>query len=323
MGRKLLSFLILAAFGLAVLLLFQRDFDAGLFFESFTEVRPVWLLLSTMLTFLGYALRALRWQELLMSMQLISIRTLFSTTILGFSVIYLLGRAGEFARPLWLSKQEDVNVAGAFATIIIERVFDTLMLLLLFALTVGTLQGEIGTSNLINLLTRSAWFLLGASSVVLLLFILFRTNFESVASCIPYKKLSSAVEGFALGLSITASWQKLTLTTAYSLLLWLGIALQFWMMLFGLNIELTFQAATFVLVGSALGSIIQLPAIGGGFQAGFVFCLTTFFLVPVETAIAASVIAWFFSYVPTIAVAGIYIIWEGISAKELVTPERA
>ena len=320
MGRKLLVLLTLAAFAVAVYLLFRRDFDSGLFLESFTNVRPIWLVASIVLTFVSYVIRAFRWQILLISMKLIKMRSLVGATILGFSVIYLLGRAGEFARPVWIARREGVALAGSFATIVVERVFDTLMLIVLFAATVGVVRTETGA---IDLLTTSVWLLLALSSVALLAFIVFRAHVSSIARRLPFKRLSATVERFADGLAITGSWRNLGLTTVYSLLLWLGIALQFWLMLVGLNLEFTFREATLVLVAAALGSIAQVPGIGGGFQAAFIFCVTTFFLVPLETAVGASLVVWFLTYVPTIVVAAIYMTWKGISARDLITPEPA
>ena len=323
MGRKLLVLLTLAAFAVAAYLLFRQDFDSGLFLESFTNVRPMWLVASTVLTFVGYVIRAFRWQILLISMKLINMTSLVGATILGFSVIYLLGRAGEFARPVWIARREGVALAGSFATIAVERVFDTLMLSVLFAATVGVVRTETEAPGAIDLLTTSVWLLLALSSVALLVFILFRAHVSSIARRLPFKGLSATLERFGDGLAITGSWRNLGLTTVYSLLIWLGIALQFWLMLVGLNLEFTFREATLVLVASALGSIAQVPGIGGGFQAGFIFCVTTFFLVPLETAVGASLVAWFVTYVPTIVVAAIYMTWKGISARDLITPEPA
>jgi hypothetical protein len=45
--------------------------------------------------------------------------------------------------------------------------------------------------------------------------------------------------------------------------------------------------------------------------------MTTFFGVPAEQAIAASLVAWAFSYVPTVVVGGLYMIVQGLSFKDL------
>ena len=323
MSRKLLVLLTLIAFMAAAYLLFRQNFDSRLFFESFTNVRPIWLVASIALTFVNYFMRALRWQILLISMKLIKMTSLVGATILGFGVIYLLGRAGEFARPVWLARREGIAIAGSLATIVVERILDTLMLIMLFAATVEVVQAETNAQREFELLTTSVWLLLALSMIAFLTFILFRAHLSSIVRHIPSKQLSATIEQFAGGLAITGNWSNLSLTTVYSLMLWLGIALQFWLMLIGLNLELTFREATLLLVGSALGSIAQVPGIGGGFQAAFIFCLTTFFLVPIETAAGASLVAWFFTVAPTIVVAATYMTWKGISARDLISSEPA
>jgi uncharacterized protein (TIRG00374 family) len=322
MSRKLLFFLILAVFALAVYALTGRDFDSQLFFESLAGVRPAWLVASIGITFLSYGIRSIRWQILLISLKPIKLAHLMSANLLGFSAIYVLGRAGEFVRPVWIARREGVAMAGSFAAIIVERVFDTIMLILLFAATIGTAQLPISAQGAIGLLTTSTWLLLGISTGAMLAFIIFHKHIDKVTVYIPFRRLVGMLEQFAEGLAITGNWKNLGLTTVYSFLLWLVIALQFWFMMFGLNFDFTFQSATLVLVASAIGSIAQVPGIGGGFQAAFIFCVTTLFLVPLETAVAASLLAWFFTIVPTMVVAAFYMLWKGVSAKDLMGPEE-
>ena len=323
MRRKLLFFLGFTALLTAAILLFQRDFDSELFFESFQNVRPGWLLASVAATFVSYAIRALRWQILLKSLKLISLGSLVGATLLGFSAIYALGRAGEFVRPVWIARKEQISTTGSFAAILLERVFDLLMLLLLFALSLSFVQFPSGAGEAMSLLSRAAWVLLILSGSALGASILFERYVAVIANKLSEGKMRRFLETFGEGLAATSNFRNLGLVTGYSLLLWVGIALQFWLMLVGLNLDLTLAATTLVLVGSALGSIAQIPGIGGGFQAGFIFCLTTFFLVPVETAIAASLIAWIATYTPTLLVAAIYMMWKGISTHELVAEEPA
>ena len=77
------------------------------------------------------------------------------------------------------------------------------------------------------------------------------------------------------------------------------------------------KAPTLVMVGAAIGSIAQVPGIGGGFQAGYVFCMTTFFIVPPEQALATSLLAWVSSYVPTVLAGFLYMVSHGLSLKDL------
>ena len=323
MSRKLWFLLGFAALITATLLLFQRDFDSVLFFESFTKVRPAWVLASIVVTFITYAIRALRWQVLLISLKLIRLGSLVMATLLGFGAIYALGRAGELVRPVWIARKEDISTIGSFAAIVLERVFDLLMLLLLLALSLAFVQLPIGTEDSVSLLARAAWLILVVAGAALGASILFEKYVMVVAKKFAGRRIRRYLETFRAGLAATSNLRNLGFVAGYSLLLWLVMAIQFWFMIVGLNFDLPISATTLILVGSAIGSIAQVPGIGGGFQAAFIFCLTTFFLVPVETAIAASLIAWVITYTPTLLVAAIYMMWKGISAHELVAQEPA
>ncbi len=317
MSRKLLFLLIFAAFAGLLYVVFGRDFDTELFLEGFSRVRPIWITASIALTFIGYGIRAMRWQILLISLKLIRLGPLASATLIGFGAIYVLGRAGELVRPVWLARREGIAAAGSFATIVVERVFDMLMLVVLFAASLGLVRLPVGTENTVENLEAASWLLTAVSAGALAAFAIFRRNVDAIVRRLPFERLAGMLGTFSEGLAITGSWRSLLLTSVYSLLLWLGIALQFWLTMVGLGFEFGFGATTLILVVSAIGSIVQVPGIGGGFQAAYIFCLTTFFLVPVEIAIATSLLVYFFTYVPTIGVAAIYMAWKGLSAREL------
>jgi uncharacterized protein (TIRG00374 family) len=321
MRRKMLFLLGFVALVAGGLLVFQRDFDTNLFFQGFRNVRPTWLVAAIIGTFVSYALRAVRWQILLASLKSIRVGPLLSATLLGFCAIYTLGRAGELFRPVWIARQEAISTTGSFAAILLERVFDLLLILLLFATSLAFVELPEGTRHLASILTRTAWLVWGGATLSLICAILFERYVEVGARRLSYGRLRRFLETFATGLAATSSARRLGLVTGYSLLLWIGIALQFWVMLLGLNLNLSLPATTLVLVGSALGSIAQVPGIGGGFQAGFIFGLTTFFLVPVETAAAASLMAWLITFAPTLVVAAIYMMLKGISAHQLIAGE--
>ena len=317
MSRKLLFLLILAGFAGLLYLLLGRDFDTELFLDGFSRIRPIWLIAATVMTFISYGIRAMRWQILLISLKLIRLGPLASTTLIGFGAIYLLGRAGEVVRPVWLARRERISAAGSFATIVVERVFDMLMLIVLLAASLGLVRLPVGTEGAVEDLESASWLLTAIATTALAGFAIFRRNVDAIVQRLPFERLAKALRTFSEGLAITGSWRSLTLTSVYSLLLWLGIALQFWLMMVGLGFEFGFGTTTLILVVSAIGSIVQVPGIGGGFQAAFVFCLTTFFLVPLETAVATSLMAWLFTIVPTIGVAAIYMTWKGLTRQEL------
>ena len=53
---------------------------------------------------------------------------------MGFSGVVLLGRAGEVVRPILIARQEDSTVPAQFAIWLMERLYDLLLILLLFGI---------------------------------------------------------------------------------------------------------------------------------------------------------------------------------------------
>ena len=69
-------------------------------------------------------------------------RNLLSATVIGFTAITLFGRPGEFVRPYLIARKEQVPVTSQFAAWVLERIFDLLMALLLFAFALTRVQSS-------------------------------------------------------------------------------------------------------------------------------------------------------------------------------------
>jgi len=320
MSRKSLFFLCLAAIGVYLLYrLSAWGFDWSLFLATLWNVQPWWLGASVIITLLTYVARAFRWQVLLNPLKSISMGPLISTNVLGFSAIYLFGRPGEVVRPLWLTRREQIPLTASVATIIVERVLDTLMLIVLFGLALLLVELPAAAEHTVKLMQHTAWVMVGGAIGAMVFLFFFRSNVDRIVRYVPFAKLQSLLKNFGEGLSFLDRTRTFALVLVHSIVVWVVIVLQFWFMLLGMNFHFSVSGATLIMVGAAIGSIAQIPGIGGGFQAGYVFCMSTFFGVPTEQAIASSLIAWVSQYVPTVVAGGVYMISHGLSLKDLRT----
>lgn len=320
MNRKSLFLLSLAVIaGIVAYRISGWSFDWVLFFGSLWNIHPGWFAASIAATFLTYVIRALRWRVLLNPLKTIRMEPLITTNLVGFSAIFLLGRAGELVRPLWLTRREQIPLTASVATIIVERFLDTLMLIVLFGLSLLLVELPLAAAGTLAIMKDTAWLMVLISIAAIIFLFFFRSNTDRIVRFIPFTKLASMVHSFSQGLDFLRERRSVSMAVAHSGTLWFVIALQFWFMLIGMNFRFSIAAATLVLVGAAIGSIAQIPGIGGGFQAGYVFCMTTFFGVPPEQAIATSLVAWAASYAPTVVAGGLYMITHGLSLKDLRT----
>lgn len=91
----------------------------------------IWLIPSIAVYFLAVWARTWRWDYLLRPIKLIPLRRLFPVVVIGYmgNNVYPF-RAGEVLRSVVLRQQEGVSVSSSLATIVVERVFDGLVMLL-------------------------------------------------------------------------------------------------------------------------------------------------------------------------------------------------
>jgi hypothetical protein len=126
LAGALVAFLLLA--------FFFRGMDWPALGRSLAEARGLPLVAFIALSIVVYAARAWRWGGLLRPLAKVEFADLFSATMVGFGSGLLIPRAGELLRPWLVSRRYPVSTSAGFATIILERIVDTLTVLVLFAL---------------------------------------------------------------------------------------------------------------------------------------------------------------------------------------------
>ena len=177
MNRKLLVLLALfVAAGIVAYRVWGGDFNWTLFFSSLRNVQPAWLAASVAMTVASYFFRATRWQILLAGVKPVRVSRLLAINLVGFAAIYVLGRAGELIRPVWLTRREQIPLSATVATIIVERVLDLILLVAVFAWALLSLPlPDASNALLAELKSRSVWIAVAAPVAIAALF-LFRSN---------------------------------------------------------------------------------------------------------------------------------------------------
>jgi glycosyltransferase 2 family protein len=302
--RKWFIFFVLCLLaGIVAYRLAAGKFDWSLFFATIRDLHWGWISASIAATVISFLLRAVRWQELLSPIKKIGLGSLFATTILGFSAIFILGRAGELFRPIWLARRENISMTASFATIIVERVLDSVMLIGLFAWALLTVVVPPESMRILALMKQVAWLSTAVSVGAIVFLFVLRSNVDRVVRLVPIPRVATLLKDFGDGLTFLKSGRSLGLILFHSVVMWGVVAIQMWLTLRGMHFNVTVSASALVMVGAAIGSLAQIPGIGGGFQVAVAFCLTTFVGVPSERALAAGLISWLTGNLPVIATA--------------------
>ncbi|MCU0513345.1 MAG: flippase-like domain-containing protein [Anaerolineae bacterium] len=126
--------------GLFLFLAF-RGLHPEQFFASLQDVQPALVAAGAAVYFGAVLLIALRWQFLLRPVQLIGLLPLAQIVCVGYmgNNVYPL-RAGEALRVVLLRRNHQMPVARATTTVIVERVFDGLVMLAFIAIALLSLE---------------------------------------------------------------------------------------------------------------------------------------------------------------------------------------
>jgi len=100
------------------------------FWDTVQQANYIWLLPGVAVYFVAVWVRAWRWHYLLGPIKKIPTKTMFPITTIGYmgNNIYP-ARAGEVLRAVILKRKEQVPVSASLATIIVERIFDGVVML--------------------------------------------------------------------------------------------------------------------------------------------------------------------------------------------------
>jgi hypothetical protein len=149
--------------GIAISALFlylaQRGLHLGELWGAVRGATYWWLVPGVAIYFVAVWARAWRWHYLLRPVKPISTRVLFPITAIGYmgNNIYP-ARAGEVLRAIVLKRFEEVPISASLATIIVERVFDGVVMLGFVFLNLPELARLTVTSGFIgNIRTLALW----------------------------------------------------------------------------------------------------------------------------------------------------------------------
>ena len=277
---------------------------------SVQQANPWRLLLSLATIFVVYAIRALRWARFSRSIGRPTFGNVYRATLIGFSAIFLLGRAGEPVRPLLIARMDHLPVSSTFGIYVLERIFDLAATVVIAGLSLLLIPQEVMQAGSASLVARAraagTVMLLGLAGATAFL-VYFRLHGAGALGrrleawrAGPAKRdwrhrIAGLFAGFSEGLQAIRTFGDLVLAISYSVVHWvLVIIIYVWVASsFGGRLgELGFVAAMVVLAFTMVGSVVQLPAVGGGSQAASFIAFTQLFGVEPEPAAACSIVLW-------------------------------
>jgi uncharacterized protein (TIRG00374 family) len=310
-----------------------RAFRWDRLWSSIVNARPGFLLGALAATLSSYLLRAYRWKFFLDPIKKASLWVLFVGQILGFSSIYLVGRPGEFVRPAYIARKENVPITSMVAVWLLERIYDAVFLVLIFAaaLYLAPLAPAEGQAEVILGRMHEAGRLMFLVTVLMCTaLVVFRLRAEQTIAWLAgvfrflpargWQHLEHFLRSFADGLKVIQDWKDFLASVATSVALWIVNTSVFWLTFQSLGgglDRLSWLAAALPMFFAVMGLVVQFPGIGGGYQVGIILALTEIFSMGVEAATGAAILIWILISGPCLALGAVLLVHEGLSFRKL------
>jgi hypothetical protein len=303
------------------------------FWQAVKGANYFWLLPGIAVYFLAVWVRAWRWHYLLGPVKKIPTRQMFPITTIGYmgNNVYP-ARAGEVLRAVLLKRKEGVSVSASLATIIVERIFDGVVMLgfvfvnlpELAKLTGGS--GFVGNIQQVALAGSAAFF--GALALFLLaaMFpqVTARIGFWFIEHLLPpryHEKVAGLMSRFLEGLASLRSPFHALMVFFTSVIIWLLETGKYWLVMHAFPFQVSFFALMLMngIVNLAT-TIPSAPGYIGTFDAPGIAVLAAY---GVDHSVAAgyTLVLHVALWLPITLLGAYYLAREGIHWSEALREE--
>jgi uncharacterized protein (TIRG00374 family) len=337
MGKKrYLAYAVVAAI-LAVLVYMQfrtwKDFDWATFWSEGRQLNPGHIILAIALIYFSYVLRAIRWKIFLRPVRKdASAIELIPPTLVGFTGLALLGRPGELIRPYLIARRTGLTFSSQMAAWAVERIFDIggFTVLMVLAIFLPTELRYLPNPEIYPRLRLGGFLLVALVSGLALGALLVAKFGDAVAAWIETRfahlaanlghRVAQKVREFHGGLDTIHSPLAFLQLTGVSIVMWWIIALAYREVThaYGPALEHMTVSKVLLLMGSSmLGSLIQLPGVGGGSQLATISALEHIFHASHELAASCGILLWVVTFVSVVPAGLLLAHRERLSLRKL------
>jgi len=204
--------------------------------------------------FIGVYVRAWRWHYMLRPLKRISTKKMFPIVAIGYmGNNVFIARAGEVLRAVILKDREQVPISASLATVIVERIFDGVVMLGFVFLNLGALTHLTSDSGFIgNIRELAVWgaVIFAAALIVFLLAAMFPHQTEKIVTLLINKfipaKIREKTLGIALkflnGLESLRSPKDALMILVTTTIIWLLETGKYWFVMHAFNFEVSYFA---------------------------------------------------------------------------------
>ncbi len=323
-----------------------RGIDLKELFSILKKTNILLLLLTIVIYIVGYYIRAIRWHYILKHIKEFKAFELFPYLVMGFMFNNILpARAGEFIRAYITGEKKGISKSSTFASIIIERVFDGLVMIFYFIL--GYISFYVVKEQVVNPVSFNLFgrkmtikeavmiFAIAGSLIfigifVISLLLLFKkeptVNFlHNLMKSIPGKlseKFLKLIDTFIEGLGVLRNKKDLLIVFLYTFFAWSVEVLTYYLMAMAMKIEINFFIVCLIMAVSNFA--IMAPSTSGGVGPFEFFGVGVMLIFAYTKEIAVSYIILIHGMIllPIIFLGIIFVFTEGLNFGKLIKTKK-
>ncbi len=294
--------------------------------DVFRTTRYVWGVPLVAATLLSIWIRAVRWKLMLRPVKEVALGKAYSATMIGFMANNVLPmRLGELVRAYSVGQNSGVSKSSAFATIVVERAFDLLAILLFL----GVMLLQYSFAAWVQV---TGYVALAACVGMFVMMALLRWKraatmrvFHRLTAFLPAgleAKANGLMHRFLDGLEVLSSGSHVFWIILLSILTWLAMASSYFFTGLAFDLHLPLHASLVLVVVTALAVMVPAgPGYVGTFEVGCKYGLLLFG-VGDRTALAYALFYHVVQFFP-ITLLGFYHLWrENFSLRRAVEAEE-
>jgi hypothetical protein len=306
-----------------------RGLDWSGFWAALRTANYWWLIPGIGVYFLAVWARTWRWHSMLRHLKPIPVLRLFPIVVIGYmgNNVYP-ARAGEVLRSYVLKRKEGVPVSASLATVVLERLFDGLVMLLFVFVTLPFTPLPAGYSTLVTVFS-----LLFLSALGLFLALVARPERMgrvyawSVDHLVPQTWRAVAhglFDRFIEGLQSLRSPRELAMIFLSSSVIWLLETCKYWFVMHAFPFEVSF--AVLMLMTAVVNLFTSLPSTPGYIGTFHVPGIAVLMAAGVAQTIATgyTVVLHIALWLPITLLGGVFMLIEHIGWSDIgqATEER-
>ena len=333
--RILASIVVFCILAILVYLQYRhwRTFDWGTFWSQTHRIKWWHVFHGIVLIYLGYIVRAIRWKIFLRPVRPhAKLSDLVAPTLIGFAGLALLGRAGEFIRPYLIARRTSLSFSSQLAVWAVERIFDVGAFGVLMALAIflpSALQ-SIPHPEYYQRFREAGFFLIAFVLGTTAAAVVIARSGDAAARWVEQRfahlssnlghRLGQKVREFGMGLNTIHGPMSLVWLSVVSVGMWYMIALSYHEVTHAYEaaaLDIPVSQLLILIFASMLGSMLQLPAVGGGSQMATIAVLSSVFDAPPEMAASCGILLWLVTFAAVIPLGFLLAHHERLSLRKL------